>query len=841
MRLKAFFVVHPTGNTSAPTLPLARIYGYESPQDLLGAVASVIQQPNVNPDDRTRFSEILEKQGVVDNYGTQDHRKDGTKIWISCAIRAVRDENGKVAYFEGIIEDITDRKRLEETLEKETFYRVLENDPTGVFLIGPDGTYRYVNPEITRITGYTLEDTPSGREWFRKAFPDPVCRRTAVEAWKKDEQSFRGNAVDREFTITRRDGTTRVVHIRTTFTKGFLVTVLNDVTVRRRDEEALRQSEEKLSDLAELMPQMIYEIHKDGRLSFANREGFRRLGISEDEYKKGINVSNVFPTDEHPKLRRNIEKVAREGSSHGNEYVMFRKDGIMIPVLIYSVPVARNGEHVGFRGIIIDITERKRTEEELKRAEEKYRAIFENAVVGILRTTPDGRMLSANPYLARMHGYSSPEEMLAEVTDTWRLYVDPQVRERLMEILETHGSTENFQTERYRRNGSTIWTSMTPWVVRDSKGKILYIEGTLQDITDRKQAEEALQWKTALLEAQVNTSIDGILVVDENGKRIITNRPLIDLWGIPQYILDDENDAALLGYVVSLVKYPQAFLEKVAYLYDHPYEMSRDEVGFKSGMVLDRYSAPVVGADGHHYGRIWTFRDITERRRAEAEILRSREELRSMADHLTTIREDEKAKIARELHDELGQSLTAVFLQLGWLRKKLRRDQKSLADKIDTMTAITNQAMKTTKRIQGELRPWMLDDFKLCATMEWQAKSFTEHAGIPIVFDWNFETVADQRLSVALFRIFQEALTNIARHAGATGISVKLLQNEREVTLSIGDNGRGIRAQEIHKPLSFGLLGMKERVKALGGTITIQGIPGEGITLHVLIPRDTAR
>lgn len=154
--------------------------------------------------------------------------------------------------------------------------------------------------------------------------------------------------------------------------------------------------------------------------------------------------------------------------------------------------------------------------------------------------------------------------------------------------------------------------------------------------SNREQArtEDTLRRKTALLEAQLDTSIDGILIVDENQKRVLTNRRIIDLWRVPQSILDDEADAALLNYVVSLVRYPEEFLEKVMYLYHHPNETSRDEIEFKNGMVLDRYSGPVIGEGGHHYGRIWVFRDITERRQAEEILLRSETRYRTIVENV---------------------------------------------------------------------------------------------------------------------------------------------------------------------------------------------------------------
>jgi PAS domain-containing protein len=134
---------------------------------------------------------------------------------------------------------------------------------------------------------------------------------------------------------------------------------------------------------------------------------------------------------------------------------------------------------------------------------------------------------------------------------------------------------------------------------------------------ERKRVDKELQWKTAFLEAQVNSPIDGILVVDNQGNKILQNQRCTYLWKIPQNIVDQNNDAVQVQYVMNRTKYPEQFAEKVKYLYTHPHEISHDEIEFKDGMFLDRYSAPVLGQDGTYYGRIWTFRDITERKQAE--------------------------------------------------------------------------------------------------------------------------------------------------------------------------------------------------------------------------------
>jgi len=266
---------------------------------------------------------------------------------------------------------------------------------------------------------------------------------------------------------------------------------------------------------------------------------------------------------------------------------------------------------------------------------EAYRDIFENAMAGIFQSTPDGKYLRANMALARMYGYSSPDELMSAVTDiAGQLYVDPGDRKRCMMHLTEKGMIYGREIEVYRRDGSRFWISMNARVIRGPDGSPSYYEGIVEDITGRRRSDDALRWKTALLEALVNTSSDGILIVDDNRRRLVTNQRIIDLWDVPGDILDDEDDAALLNHVVGLVSDPCKFLEKVTYLYEHPDEKSWDEIEFRNGMVLDRYSAPVIGDEGHHYGRIWTFRDITERRRAEEQLRGSQRRLADIIEFL---------------------------------------------------------------------------------------------------------------------------------------------------------------------------------------------------------------
>lgn len=230
-------------------------------------------------------------------------------------------------------------------------------------------------------------------------------------------------------------------------------------------------------------------------------------------------------------------------------------------------------------------------------------------------------------------------------------------------------------------------------------------------------------------------------------------------------------------------------------------------------------------------------RDITDRKLAENELELSKTRLQSLANHLISVREDEKSHIARELHDELGQVLTALNMDLKWLGGKLRKNRTTLSSKTDQMAQLVLQTIRTVKRIQGELRPTLLDNLGLIAAMEWQAKEFQERTNLDVSFSHPDEIEADEDRAIALFRIFQEAQTNVVKHARATRVEIDLSETEDQLLLTVADNGQGLRPEDYNKPDSFGLLGIKERVFSLRGQFSIDSQHGVGTKLDIKIPK----
>ena len=231
-------------------------------------------------------------------------------------------------------------------------------------------------------------------------------------------------------------------------------------------------------------------------------------------------------------------------------------------------------------------------------------------------------------------------------------------------------------------------------------------------------------------------------------------------------------------------------------------------------------------------------REIGNRQRADGELQKSRDQLRALAARLQTVREEERTGIAREIHDELGQALTAIKLDLTALVRDLPRDEEpAVFQRSRSILKLLDQEIQSVQRMATELRPGILDDLGLAAAVEWAAEDFEARTGTKCRISMPDEDITvDPDRATALFRIFQETLTNVARHAKATEVNVRLAEENGVSALKVHDNGLGIREEQISAGESLGILGMRERARLLGGELTIQGVPGGATTVSVRIP-----
>ncbi len=216
------------------------------------------------------------------------------------------------------------------------------------------------------------------------------------------------------------------------------------------------------------------------------------------------------------------------------------------------------------------------------------------------------------------------------------------------------------------------------------------------------------------------------------------------------------------------------------------------------------------------------------------------DQLRALSAHVESVREEERAGIAREIHDTLGQALTALKMDIAWVARRVTEDnpaRDAILDKLHAMSRATDEVLDEVRRISAELRPGVLDDLGILAAIEWQGQRFEERTGTSCVVRSNLDGERlDRELSTAVFRIFQEALTNVARHAEATRVDVRIERSDGALCLEVRDDGKGIGPEDEHRATSLGLLGIRERARRLGGTATVRPAEGKGTVLSLALP-----
>ncbi len=354
-----------------------------------------------------------------------------------------------------------------------------------------------------------------------------------------------------------------------------------------------------------------------------------------------------------------------------------------------------------------------------------------------------------------------------------------------------------------------------------------------------KRQEEALRESEERYRTLVEHTYDLIIETNTNGQYLYVSPKHKDMLGydpselvgrtVFEHVHQDDRSAVMAEFQRAIRTFTSGH---AVYRFRHKNEQ---------WLWLESTGKPYQTATGEIRGVIAS-RDITERKRAEEELKSSREQLRALAASLQSAREEERSRIAREIHDNLGQALTGLKMSLSWLDKKLSEvgdgvPPPLLLNEIASMSKLIDAAIQMVREISAELRPGVLDDLGLVAAVEWQAQEFQTRMGIRCRFTSTLENITlDKEQSTAIFRILQETLTNVARHANATRVNITLRKKAGNLILEVRDNGRGITESEISNPRSLGLLGMRERALLLGGNVEISGTPGKGTAVTVKIP-----
>jgi hypothetical protein len=411
------------------------------------------------------------------------------------------------------------------------------------------------------------------------------------------------------------------------------------------------------------------------------------------------------------------------------------------------------------------------------------------------------------------------------------LFSPPMAERHSRFIQQVFRTGEIVVTETHQELHQTpVWIDTRLVPIKAPGGEVRAVVGIVRDVSARVRAQEALAEREAYLRAMLDNFPFLVWLKDVNGRFLAVNDTFAHSCGRAHAA----DIVGLTDFDVWPRDLAQRYVDDDRSVIATRKQKDVEEPIFIQGASLwfETFKTPILDKLGNVLGTTGFSRDITERQRLGEQLRAQREQLRALAAHVESVREEERVRIAREIHDELGQALTCMSMDLAFLDKQLPKDNAQASARVSALVTV-----KTVRRISSELRPSILDDLGLGAAMEWLAHDFATRTGIECAVSVPSTVMLTAERGTVVFRMCQEALTNVARHAGATHVSIDLMIDEDAcLTLEVRDNGRGITEEEIHRPDSLGLLGMRERAALLGGVVEVKGTPGQGTSVTVRVP-----
>jgi PAS domain S-box-containing protein len=835
------FYQESNGRVIGVNLAALRIFGLSRDQ-FLGRTSyhsdwKVIREDGsvIKPRDHPSMVALRTGQPVYDAVAGVYNPERGSFVWVM--INAMPEfHEGEKKPFQVVVtlHDITERKAAEDALtgSGELYRKILAASLDGYMLMDLDGNIKDANNSFGDRLGYSCTELLSMnvRELLILDSPDLAeAKIRKVIADKHDR--FTVKVRTREGSVL--DGEVSAFYLD--LNGGQIVTFSHDITQRLRGLSAIKESEARYRTIVETANEGIWTLDKNLNTVFVNKRMADMLGYHQEEMIGKPAEAFLFDVDRDQYGSQ--MGIPDKDMSAIMERRFRRKDGTELWTLISGKTMKDTaGKFSGSFAMLTDISKRKHAETALQLSESRFRhistAISDIAYSCHLINETCFEINWMMGAIEQITGYSKEEIMARKC---WRFLV---VREDLPEFDKyisglKPGLSGHTELRIRNRNGEIVWVaSHAECISPDIPKTGCYIYGALVNITERKLAEEKLRESETRYRGMFNATTVGFIEVREL-KIVRVNDAFCKLSGYSKEQLIGENVNMLYAIGIEYHfpgKLKSEFFEKGFFISEH-------KILTRMGYLIDTlFSVSLLDREDPGNPCIISVIDISGQKLFEAELNKSKEELRKLTGHIILAREQEKKAIAREIHDDLGQKLAVLKWDLNWLVSRVR-PSKAVTRKIEELNTMIRESISAIHRIMKELHPPELDELGLIEAIEWQARELMNRTGLQIKMNIDCTGVRfTSDIELSIFRVVQEALTNIIRHAGATVVLLNMKMNGESLLIDIHDNGKGIPHNVLASPDSYGLSGMRERVMSCNGTILINGINKKGTEIRIKIP-----
>ena len=816
----------------------ARMYRYDSPQDMIGIPALSLYK---SPEERENILEELEKHGKVQNMEVRSLRKDGSTFWVSMNVQYYYDEQGKIQGTEGFIRDITESKMADKELrESETgvhtditdfkpvedvlresekkFKDLAELLPQTVFETDEKGFFTFANQIAFETFGFTQNDLNKEISLLKLLVPEDQQR-----AMENVQKVFKGEKLGAiEYTALKKNKTRFPV---LTYTDAIfdenkpvgLRGILLDLTEYKMADEGLRESEEKYKTLVEISPEAVTSTDLEGYITYVSNRTLTLHGYNNPKDLIGKNSLELISPEFHEEAIKILKKTLKEGYSGYHEYKFLKKDGsTFIGELHASLIKDRDGSPKAFMATTTDITERKKAEFALKKSEEKYRSWFENDLAGDFIATPEGKILECNHAFAEIYGFSNLKKAVqSDISefnhDAWK---------NLIKHLKTEHKLYNNQFTQERPDGKQIHVVANVLGVFNESGELLQIKGYIFDDTERKKAEEDRKASEEKYRLVVETAAEGIGILDTKGTILDINEKALEMSGFNRDELIGKNFIRIVPRIkmdskLLLSIFKGLILGKTSSATDWTMiNKQGEQVTFVAHLSSLRKGKKIIGQS-------FILEDITDRKKAEEKLEKSLEE---------------KNLLLKEIHHRVKNNLQIISSLLELQQEYVKDDLTAVNVLKESQNRVLSMAMLHEMLYQSkDLSHINFSDYIKNLISNLLYSYSTKNNIKPIISVENI--FLNIETSVPCGLIISELVSNSLKYAypnnktGELSISLKSLNKEFELIIS--DNGIGFPEELDFRNIesSLGLKLVNSLVNQLDGSIELDRSQGTEFTI----------